>query len=822
NGVTLTSGIHTTSFGTTTGNTWTALQQFSNASSTLFSALQSWFGATATSTFDTAGRLGVLTATPSYALQVTGSGAFSSLVDASHFVATSTSATSTFAGGLTVDSTDFVVDPDAGRVGIGTASPTAPLQVFNSTANTEALKIIGGGGSSQSRLVFGYGYASSITAETTRILSSLSALDFNALSGQPILFSLASDEKMRVHTDGNVGIASTTPWGKLSVTNTGSGPSFVVEDDTSPDSSPFIITASGLVGIGIANPSGVRLEVRDNDVDSIGWGSISARLGRLTWAGDVTRFIADGASQHMGLEAGNAERVRITSAGLVGIGTTTPSTLLSLAGTTGIFASTTATSTFQGGGINLLTAAGNTGCFAVNGTCLSNTASGIVGSGTTGQFPYYAANGTTLTATSTIFVSTASNVGIGTVGPVGVLDVRGANTVSTGVFIGSTVANVGNAIRINGSATNGGTSSIFTDHWLTEGALALGTYTNRANQLFLATTGNVGIGVTSPSYKLDVAGFINTDQYSGYKQAGNTVLYASTTNNTLAVGASSAAAWMSASSTDWRSVAIGPSALGTTPVNATAQNNVAVGYFSLSANTTGSQNTGVGSRALRLNTTGSDNTALGVTALDVNTTGGQNTAIGVEALTANTTGGSNTSLGYQSLRANTTGASNVALGYQALRTATSSSNNVAVGQGAGFGISGATGAVGGSNTLLGYQSGYDITTGSNNTILGQFPTTGGGITTGSNNILLGQDLRTGFTNTSSNQLNIGNLIFGTGLGSGTTLGTGNVGIGTTSPVSKLSVLGESAFAGGASVGIGYAGTAAPSNGLIIQGNVGIG
>ena len=51
---------------------------------------------------------------------------------------------------------------------------------------------------------------------------------------------------------------------------------------------------------------------------------------------------------------------------------------------------------------------------------------------------------------------------------------------------------------------------------------------------------------------------------------------------------------------------------------------------------------------------------------------------------------------------------------------------------------------------------------------------------------------------------------------------GFVGIGTTSPVSKLSVVGESAFAGGASVGLGYAGTAAPSNGLIIQGNVGIG
>ena len=52
--------------------------------------------------------------------------------------------------------------------------------------------------------------------------------------------------------------------------------------------------------------------------------------------------------------------------------------------------------------------------------------------------------------------------------------------------------------------------------------------------------------------------------------------------------------------------------------------------------------------------------------------------------------------------------------------------------------------------------------------------------------------------------------------------SGNVGIGTTSPVSKLSVVGESALAGGLSVGLGYAGTTAPTNGMIIQGNVGLG
>lgn len=56
--------------------------------------------------------------------------------------------------------------------------------------------------------------------------------------------------------------------------------------------------------------------------------------------------------------------------GNTGFGTTSPYSLLSLAGTSGIVASTTATSTFIGGGINLTTSAGNTGCFAVNGTCL--------------------------------------------------------------------------------------------------------------------------------------------------------------------------------------------------------------------------------------------------------------------------------------------------------------------------------------------------------------------------------------------------------------------------------------------------------------------
>jgi hypothetical protein len=104
----------------------------------------------------------------------------------------------------------------------------------------------------------------------------------------------------------------------------------------------------------------------------------------------------------------------------------------------------------------------------------------------------------------------------------------------------------------------------------------------------------------------------------------------------------------------------------------------------------------------------------------------------------------NTYLGYQSGKANTHGANNVAVGNQSLLNATSGSYNVATG----------------------FLAGKDITS-------------------GWYNIMIGYNTQP-TAPTSSNQLNIGNIIYGTDI----SLTTPKIGIGVSNPAERLDVLGN--------------------------------
>ncbi|OGX13800.1 MAG: hypothetical protein A3I71_06165 [Omnitrophica WOR_2 bacterium RIFCSPLOWO2_02_FULL_63_16] len=217
--------------------------------------------------------------------------------------------------------------------------------------------------------------------------------------------------------------------------------------------------------------------------------------------------------------------------------------------------------------------------------------------------------------------------------------------------------------------------------------------------------------------------------------------------------------------------------------NTRGEENTAAGSLALSSNTTGWRNTAVGFRALESNTTGGANTAMGRRALRANTTGGANTATGENTLRANTTGGANTATGASALEFNTTGDGNTATGMRALSINTTGRFNTATGDAAL-----ASNTTGGANTATGSAALARNTTGANNIAMGFGA--GDNVTVGSNNIVIGFDIDAPSA-AGSNQLTIGNLIFGTGVdGTGTTLSTGGVGIGTTTPTAKLHVVQE--------------------------------
>ena len=212
----------------------------------------------------------------------------------------------------------------------------------------------------------------------------------------------------------------------------------------------------------------------------------------------------------------------------------------------------------------------------------------------------------------------------------------------------------------------------------------------------------------------------------------------------------------------------------------TGTNNIGNGFTTLTSLTTGNKNLALGFESMVFNTTGSENVALGANALRQNSTGFANIAIGTNALLQSNSA-LNVAIGYQSMSGNISGANNTAAGYQALTQTTTGSSNAAFGDRALY-----QNTTGDFNAAMGYLALPQLTSGNQNVGIGMFA--GTSLVTGSQNIAIGQG--TVLKNNTSNQLNIGNIIYGTGLGNYnfTSLnGPGLIGIGTSNPGNKLEI-----------------------------------
>ena len=233
-------------------------------------------------------------------------------------------------------------------------------------------------------------------------------------------------------------------------------------------------------------------------------------------------------------------------------------------------------------------------------------------------------------------------------------------------------------------------------------------------------------------------------------------------------------------------------------LNVAGAQNTAVGVSALSAETTGTQDTAIGTDAMKLGVGSISTTAVGADAMhdsiqnssiaiglsaltgrsDATSIGAANVAIGNAAMGSNvnlTTASFNVAIGNGSFQYATTGTSNMCLGYLSCNTGTTITDDVAIGFGA---LAGTGGTLTGSlNTASGYEAGYNMQAGAGNTLYGA--AAGLDLTSGSQNIIIGYldygtlvsgsgniiianstDVATAST---SNTLNIGGVILGTGL-----------------------------------------------------------
>ena len=329
---------------------------------------------------------------------------------------------------------------------------------------------------------------------------------------------------------------------------------------------------------------------------------------------------------------GGNEVARFLSGGRVGIGTSTPNTTLTVAGTI------SALSAIYANGVQLVN-----GIAAVSGTANQIAASNSLGTVTL-SLPSPVCTPGSVCLTSGFLVSRGNFVG--------------GNNTALGV----------NALRINTCGTNNialGDTTLYSN---TSGSCNTA---SGYNALYNNICGNNNNAIGWRSLFSNTCGNSNV-------AIGPAASYCNTTGcNNVSIGSYSGYA----NRLGIHNIAIGNNALySSNATGSTVSNyNVAIGKSVMTRNCTGSFNVNIGTASNYNNTVGNCNTSIGTNTLYNNVSGCNNSAFGFRALCANIGGCSNLAFGDFALAANTFGNFNIALGSNAGCNLTTGNNNTIIG-----------------------------------------------------------------------------------------------------------------------------------------------